>query len=70
MRAENIAGFELLTAFRYFAAVTLAVGSSGVGRWGLSLLVLYNIIYVLPLVAIVIVRAVTAHVGVQGMSDV
>jgi Sap, sulfolipid-1-addressing protein len=50
-----IAGLELLTAFPYFAAIAMIVGSgvSDVGK--LSLLVLYCVIYTLPLIAITIV---------------
>jgi hypothetical protein len=48
----GIAGVELLTAFPYFAAIALIVGSgvSNVGK--LSLLVLYCVVYTLPLMAI------------------
>jgi cytochrome c biogenesis protein CcdA len=53
----GIAGVELLTAFPYFAAIALVVGSSGSRSSKAFLLVLYNLIYVLPLFAIVIVRA-------------
>ena len=49
---------ELLTAFPYFAAIAMIVGSgvSDVGK--LSLLVLYCVIYTLPLIAIAVVIAV------------
>jgi cytochrome c biogenesis protein CcdA len=53
----GIAGVELLTAFPYFAAIALIVGSSVSTGGKVFLLVLYNVIYVLPLFAIVIVRA-------------
>jgi cytochrome c biogenesis protein CcdA len=53
----GIAGVELLTAFPYFAAIALVVGSSASSGSKAFLLVLYNVIYVLPLFAIVIVRA-------------
>ena len=53
----GIAGVELLTAFPYFAAIALVVGSSVSTGSKVFLLVLYNVIYVLPLFAIVIVRA-------------
>jgi cytochrome c biogenesis protein CcdA len=53
----GIAGVELLTAFPYFAAIALVVGSSASGGSKALLLVLYNVIYALPLFAIVIVRA-------------
>jgi cytochrome c biogenesis protein CcdA len=53
----SLAGVELLTAFPYFAAIALVVGSSVSRGSKAFLLVLYNLIYVLPLFAIVIVRA-------------
>lgn len=54
----GIAGFELLTAFPYFAAIALIVGS-GVSIAGkLSLLMLYCVIYTLPLIAIAVAFAV------------
>jgi cytochrome c biogenesis protein CcdA len=54
----SIAGFELVTAFPYFAAIAMVVGSSVSIGGKMFLLVLYNIIYVLPLVAIVVVCVV------------
>ena len=53
-----IAGLELLTAFPYFAAIAMIVGSrvSNVGK--LSLLILYCVIYTLPLIAIAVVIAI------------
>jgi cytochrome c biogenesis protein CcdA len=47
-----IAGLELLTAFPYFAAIAMIVGSGVSNAGKLSLLVLYCIIYTLPLIAI------------------
>jgi cytochrome c biogenesis protein CcdA len=53
----GIAGLELLTAFPYFAAIAMIVGS-GVSTAGkLSLIVLYCIVYTLPLIAIAVVFA-------------
>ena len=54
----GIAGLELLTAFPYFAAIAMIAGSgvSDVGK--LSLLVLYCVIYTLPLIAIAVVIAI------------
>jgi cytochrome c biogenesis protein CcdA len=49
----GIAGFELLTAFPYFAAIALIVGSGVSNAGKLSLLVLYCVVYTLPLSAIV-----------------
>jgi cytochrome c biogenesis protein CcdA len=58
LMGASIAGVELLTAFPYFAAIAMIVGSgvSNVGK--LSLLVLYCVIYMLPLIAIAILIAV------------
>jgi len=54
----GIAGVELFTAFPYFAAIALVVGASAPTSGKIVLLVLYNVIYVLPLILIVIVCAV------------
>jgi Sap, sulfolipid-1-addressing protein len=54
----GIGGLELLTAFPYFAAIAMIAGSS-VGTVGkVSLLVLYCVVYTLPLIGITIVCAV------------
>jgi cytochrome c biogenesis protein CcdA len=54
----GIGGLELLTAFPYFAAIAMIAGSgvSDVGK--LSLLVLYCVIYTLPLIAIAVLIAI------------
>jgi len=49
----GVAGIELLTAFPYFAAIAIIVGASVSDGAKLLLLVLYNVVYVLPLLAIV-----------------
>jgi cytochrome c biogenesis protein CcdA len=59
----GIAGVELLTAFPYFAAIAMVVGSSVSGPSKIFLMVLYNVIYVLPLIAIVVVRAIMGEKG-------
>ena len=58
LMGAGIAGLELLTAFPYFAAIAMIAGSgvSDVGK--LSLLVLYCVIYTLPLIAIAVVIAI------------
>ncbi|MBV9002446.1 MAG: GAP family protein [Solirubrobacterales bacterium] len=57
LMGAGIAGLELMTAFPYFAAIALIV-SSGVSNVGkLSLLVLYCVIYTLPLIAIALAIA-------------
>ena len=61
----GIAGVELLTAFPYFAAIAMVLGSSVSGASKVSLLVLYNLVYVLPLIAIAVVRAIMGERGVQ-----
>ncbi len=54
----GIAGVELLTAFPYFAAITIIVGSSASTPGKVFLLGIYNLAYVLPLIGISIVCAV------------
>lgn len=61
----GIAGVELLTAFPYFAVIAMLLGSSVSGPSKISLLVLYNLIYVLPLIAIVVIRAVMGEKGAE-----
>ena len=61
----GIAGVELLTAFPYFAAIAMVLGSSVSAPGKLFLLVLYNLIYVLPLIAIVVVRATMGERGAE-----
>jgi len=58
LMGAGIAGLELLTAFPYFAAIAMIVGSgvSDVGK--LSLLVLYCVVYTLPLIAIAAMIAI------------
>ncbi len=58
LMGAGIAGVELLTAFPYFAAIAMIVGSSVSDLGKLSLLLLYCLIYTLPLIAIAIVIAV------------
>lgn len=48
----GIAGIELLTAFPYFAAIAMIVGSGVSSTGKLSLLVLYCLVYTLPLIGI------------------
>jgi cytochrome c biogenesis protein CcdA len=61
----GIAGVELLTAFPYFAAIAMVIGSSVSAPGKVFLLVLYNVIYVLPLIAIVVVRAIMGEKGAE-----
>lgn len=58
MIGAGIAGIELLTAFPYFAALAL-IADSGVSNLGkLALLLLYTVVYSLPLIAIAALFAV------------
>jgi cytochrome c biogenesis protein CcdA len=52
LMGSGIAGVELLTAFPYFAAIAMIAGSSEAPGAKVALLVLYDIVYVLPLIAI------------------
>jgi cytochrome c biogenesis protein CcdA len=54
----GIAGLELLTAFPYFAAIAMIVGSGVSNASKLSLLVLYCVVYSLPLIVIALIFAV------------
>jgi hypothetical protein len=58
LMGAGIAGLELLTAFPYFAAIALIVGSGVSDLAKLSLIVLYCVVYTLPLIAIAVVIAV------------
>jgi cytochrome c biogenesis protein CcdA len=61
----GIAGVELLTAFPYFAAIAMVLAASVSAAGKVFLLVLYNLIYILPLIAIVVVRAVMGEKGAE-----
>ena len=52
LMGAGIAGLELLTAFPYFAAIAMIVGSGASSAGKLFLLILYCVIYTLPLIAI------------------
>jgi Sap, sulfolipid-1-addressing protein len=51
----GVAGIELLTAFPYFAAIALIVGASVSVPAKALLIVLYCVVYTLPLIAIAVV---------------
>jgi cytochrome c biogenesis protein CcdA len=53
----GIAGLELLTAFPYFAAIAMIVGSGVSNAGKASLIMLYCVVYALPLIAIAVVFA-------------
>lgn len=58
LMGAGIAGLELLTAFPYFAAIAMIVGSGVSDAGKLFLLTLYCVIYTLPLIAIAVLIAV------------
>jgi cytochrome c biogenesis protein CcdA len=70
LMGAGIAGVELLSAFPYFAAIAMVAGSSVSFAGKLFLLVLYDMIYVLPLIAIVVVRVVMGERGTQLLSPI
>ena len=61
----GIAGVELFTAFPYFAAIALVIGASVSTPEKLFLLVLYNLVYVLPLIGVIVVRGVMGEKGAE-----
>jgi cytochrome c biogenesis protein CcdA len=54
----GLAGVELLTAFPYFAAIALIISSGASNAGKLFLLILYGVVYTLPLIAIAVAFAV------------
>jgi cytochrome c biogenesis protein CcdA len=58
LMGAGIAGLELPTAFPYFAAIATILGASVAFSGKAFLLLLYNVIYISPLIAIVIACAV------------
>jgi cytochrome c biogenesis protein CcdA len=58
LMGAGIAGLELLTAFPYFAAIAMIVGSGVSNAERLLLIILYCVIYTLPLIAIAVLIAV------------
>ncbi|MGN6868359.1 MAG: GAP family protein [Solirubrobacteraceae bacterium] len=54
LMGAGIAGVELLTAFPYFAAIAMIVGSGASNAGRLLLLILYCVVYTLPLIAIAV----------------
>ena len=68
MLGATITAIELPTAFPYFAAIAAVVGSGvGVGRQ-LFLIVLFNVCFVLPLVAIVVTLTVAGDAAKQPLA--
>ncbi|MBS1880301.1 MAG: GAP family protein [Actinobacteria bacterium] len=58
LMGAGIAGVELLTAFPYFAAISIIVGSNASSPGKVFLLGIYNLVYALPLIGISVVCAV------------
>jgi cytochrome c biogenesis protein CcdA len=58
LMGAGIAGLELLSAFPYFAAIAMIVGSGASDVEKLSLLALYCVIYTVPLIAIAVLITV------------
>jgi cytochrome c biogenesis protein CcdA len=58
LMGAGIAGLELLTAFPYFAAIAMIVGAGVSNAERLLLLILYCVVYTLPLIAIAVLIAV------------
>jgi hypothetical protein len=56
-----VAGLEVLTAFPYFAAIAMIVGSSVSVPSKAFLILLYCVVYTLPLIAISVVCLVQGH---------
>ncbi len=54
----GVAGLEMLTAFPYFAAIAIIIGSDTGNAGKVFLLVLYCVVYTLPLIAIAVVCVV------------
>jgi cytochrome c biogenesis protein CcdA len=54
LMGSGLAGVELLTAFPYFAAIAMIAGSSEPAGGKVALLLLYDLVYVLPLIAITV----------------
>ena len=54
----GVAGVELLTAFPYFAAIALIIGSNISDGSKLALLILYCVVYTLPLIVIAVATIV------------
>jgi cytochrome c biogenesis protein CcdA len=57
----GIAGVELLTAFPYFAAIAMIVGSGVSNAAKLSLITLYCVVYALPLIVIAVIVALMGN---------
>jgi cytochrome c biogenesis protein CcdA len=66
----SIAGVEFLTAFPYFAAIAMVLGASVSAGGKVFLIVLYNVIYAWPLIAIVVVCGVMGQAGAKRLAPV
>jgi cytochrome c biogenesis protein CcdA len=61
----GIIAIELPTAFPYFAVIAALVGSDVNAMLQLSLLVLFNVLFVAPLLAILLLRQISGAQAVQ-----
>lgn len=66
----SIAGVEFLTAFPYFAAIAMVLGASVSTGGKVFLILLYNVVYVSPLIAVVIVCGVMGQAGAKRLAPV
>ncbi len=61
LMGAGIAGVELVSAFPYFAAIGIIIGSSASTPGKVVVLGIYNVVYILPLIGISVVCAVMGH---------
>jgi len=57
LMGAGVAGVELLSAFPYFGAIAMVLGASVSVANKISLIVLYNVVYIAPLLAVVVIAA-------------
>src|SRR5204862_3272880 len=65
-----VAGLELLTAFPYFAAIAMIVGSGVAGPGKVVLIALYCLVYALPLIVIAAMVALMGDRAERGLQPV
>jgi cytochrome c biogenesis protein CcdA len=61
----GLGGLELLTAFPYFAAIAMIIGSGVSGPEKLTLLIVYCVIYTLPLIGIAVTFTILGDAAEQ-----
>jgi cytochrome c biogenesis protein CcdA len=67
---SSIAGVELLTAFPYFAAIAMIAGSSEPAGGKVALLILYDLVYVLPLIAITVACIIWGELAARRLKPI